>query len=704
VTDHAMASPRRLVVFLSALGRCASVGEAMEVGTSVASRELGAEIGVLIEGERVRVAAGFSREAAPVVALASAPLGAGMVDLPGLGVFHTLAAAWSGSQSGRLVLARGDVPFTSNDRDLLLGMAGGFGMAVASIRALEHGRAQLRTLEVLLSIQRSISRHLPLPTILVAVTDGASRVLGGCPVSLVLNNPYDPGHPVHVGALLAPGSTTFAAQVHVQGVPAGSLSATTVDGARVTDEHRALLSTFAEHASLALTDARTVEALHEAFHDALTGLPNRPRFLDTLTGALADQQESSVAVLFVDLDRFKAVNDTLGHAAGDVLLLAVADRLRAATSEVSTPARFGGDEFALLVIDEGGLGAAEQVARDLIGALAQPFVIKDKHVVVGATVGIAYGSEGCTAAELLADADLAMYRAKAAGGGRFATFDPQMREELTARLDLEAELSVALSRHELAVVFQPIVDLVTGEPVAVETLLRWNHPTRAFVSPLEVIPIAEANGLIVPIGRWVLGRAVRWIAQWRKTVPDLRITVNVSVHQLRAKGFVEEVNRTLVLAGVPPQALILEITESALIVDKDDTIDTLEALDALGVSIALDDFGTGYSSLSYLQRFPVHMLKIDRSFVSGDEEVKSTRLVRSIIELGRAYHIDVVAEGIEDESQMRALRAMGCRFGQGYYFERPTGPETVLGALDRLMPPPAEALEASGHVAGAGAN
>lgn len=656
----------------------------MRVGASVAAEELDAEVGVLIEGDTVRAAVGFGQDKAPADLLASVRPGTGMVDLPGIGVCHTMTAAWSSGLTGRLVVARVGVPFDSQDRDLLLGMAGGFAMAVDAIRALEQGRTQLRTLEVLLAIQRSISRHAPLPVILKAVTDGASSVLGGCPVSLILDDALDPAHPVHVGASIASSAATFVAPVHVEGRPAGFLTATTVDGAPLTEEHRALLSTFAEHASLALTDARTIEAMQEAFHDPLTGLPNRPLFLDTLTEAVNTHPEGSVAVLFVDLDRFKAVNDTLGHAAGDELLLEVADRLRDATNAESSVARFGGDEFALLVTHCADCTSANDVAENVIAALATPFVVRGKKVVVGATVGIARSGGGRSATELLADADLAMYRGKAAGGGRSATFDPQMRLELAARLDLEAELSGALARGEFAVVFQPIVDLVTGRPVAVETLLRWRHPARGLVPPVDVIPVAESNGLIVPIGRWVLKEAIAWAATWRRSVPELRISVNVSVHQLRERGFAADVARMLDDAGVPAQAVILEVTESALIVDHDETIGALADLAALGVAIALDDFGTGYSSLSYLQRFPVHLLKIDRSFVSGTEGEQSAKLVRTIVDLGRAYDLAVVAEGIEDESQMRALVAMGCTLGQGYYLGRPADPQTILESLERL--------------------
>lgn len=697
MTDSSSTSPHRLVTFLTALGACASTAQLRRIAASLAAEELDAEVGVLIAQGVVKAAVGFGDGPVPVDALLGVPQGIGTVGIPGLGVCHAMATAWSPNQSGRLVVARLSIPFNSHERDLLLGMAGAFAMAADSLTALEHGHTQLKTLEVLLSIQRSISHREPLPDILTAITDGASSVLGGCPVSLVLDDALDPQHPVHAGASIGSRPETFVAAVHIQGNPAGHLSATTANGEPLDAEDRALLCSFAEHASLALTDARTVEAMHEAFHDPLTALPNRLLFLDTLTEALTSHPDGSVAVLFVDLDRFKAVNDTLGHAAGDELLIQVGERLRAARRAVSSAARFGGDEFAVLVIHGGDHQVALDVADQVIATLAEPFLVRGKTVIVGATVGISHSGEGRSATELLADADLAMYRGKAAGGGRSATFDPQMRRDLVARLDLEAELSGALARDEFAVVFQPIVDLVTGLTVAMEALLRW-HPTRGYVPPSDVIPIAEANGLIVPIGRWVLGQALHWAAMWRQEVPDLRISVNVSVHQLRERGFAAEVVRALEFEGLPPEALIIEVTESALIADHDETIGALKDLATSGIAIALDDFGTGYSSLSYLQRFPVHILKIDRSFVSGEANAKSNRLVQTVMGLGRAYELEVIAEGIENERQLQSLLKRGCRLGQGYYLGSPSEPGPILGTLggnasgaDAIRPSPARA-------------
>jgi diguanylate cyclase (GGDEF)-like protein len=668
-------------MFLTALGRCSTTPGVEQVAAELVAEEFDAEVGAVVLGHRVGAVVGFGLAPVPVDALVAVRPGTGTVDLPGVGRCHSLAAAWSADGSSRLVVARPEIPFTGADRDLLLGMAGAFGMAADGIQALERERARHRALEVLLAIQRSISHRAPLATILAAVTDGACDLLRGCPVALVLDDDLDPAHPVHVGASLATAAAIFAAPVHVQGIPAGYLRAATADGSPLGEEDRALLSSFAEHASLALTDARTVEAMREAFHDPLTGLPNRPLFEDRLTEAL---REGPLSVLFVDLDRFKAVNDTLGHAAGDELLLEVADRIRATTRADSSAARFGGDEFAVLIAQDGDPGVADAEAERVIAALDKPFTIRGKVVVVGASVGIAHSGDGRDATQLLADADLAMYRAKASGGGRSATFDPQMRQDLIARLDLEADLRDALARGELSVVYQPIVDLVSGRPTAVEALLRWHSPTRGSVPPSVIVPIAEAIGLIVPIGRGVLQEACACVRGWRRTLPDLRVSVNVSVHQLREPGFAVEVGRLVEQAGLPTDAVILEVTESALITDEDETVETLHALAALGFAVALDDFGTGYSSLSYLQRFPVNMLKIDRSFVSGGLGEKSDRLVRTVIELGRAYGLDVVAEGIEDEAQLRGLVLAGCLLGQGYHLGRPAVSDVAFERL-RLL-------------------
>ncbi len=684
MNDFSAVSPQRLVIFLTELGRCDTSEAVTRLAAELVAEEFDAEVGAIVSADGVLASVGFGTVAAPAELLAAVPSGVALTDLPGVGACHVMTAACTALASGRVVAGRIGAPFSSADRDLLLGMAGVLDLAMRSIRALERERARHRALEVLLALQRSISHRVPLPKILASVTEGASSALHGGPVALVLDESLGAPYPEHIGAPLEDLTDPVAIPVHVQGVSAGRLLASSVDGSPLGVEDRALLSTFAEHASLALTDARTVEAMKEAFHDNLTGLPNRPLFLDRLTEELAGSAANDLAVLFVDLDRFKAVNDTMGHAAGDELLLQVADRIRATTRSDSSAARFGGDEFALMV----GCGeeprVALNVASRVIEALGRPFIVRGKTVLIGATVGIAFSGRGRDAAELLADADLAMYRAKRAGGGRSATFEPQMREELTSSLSLASDLTGAIQRHELSLEFQPIVNLATGRPSAVEALLRWHHPVRGLVSPTEIIPIAESTGLIVPVGRWVLEQACRWAVTWRRTLPDLRVSVNVSVHQLREPGFARDVAVVLSRTGLPADALILEVTESALITDHDGTIETLDELKHAGIDIALDDFGTGYSSLSNLHNLPLDVLKIDRSFVSGGQGRRSDQLVRTVIDLGKAYGLEVVAEGIEDDVQLRKLVEAGCGFGQGYLLGRPMIPEALIERLEHL--------------------
>ncbi|MCB2412100.1 EAL domain-containing protein [Demequina sp. TTPB684] len=684
MTDLSAVSPQRLVVFLTELGRCATSVELTHLATELIAEEFDGELGLVLSANEVISAVGFGSSDPPAELLLSIPSGVSVVEIPGIGPCHTMTATCSAFPGGRIVAGRVGAPYTSGDRDLFLGMARVFDLTTSSIRALERERARHRALEVLLALQRSISHRVPLAKILLSVTEGASSVLRGCPVALVLDDALDPGEPVHVGADLERVEDAVSIPVHVQGAIAGRLLAGASEGTRLTDEDRALLSTFAEHASLALTDARTVEAMREAFHDPLTGLPNRPLFLDRLTAALDKRDAGPLAVLFVDLDRFKAVNDTMGHAAGDELLLQVAERIRSTTRTESSAARFGGDEFALMVECHAEPGIAIHVAQRVIAALAEPFTVRGNTVLIGATVGIAFSGNGRDAAELLADADLAMYRAKRAGGGRSATFESKMRDELASQLSLASDLTGALGRKELSVHFQPIFDLDSGRPVAVEALLRWQHPTRGTVSPTEFIPVAESTGLIVPIGRWVLGQACGWASKWRSSLAALKVTVNVSVHQLREPGFATEVIDTVAGAGLPPNALIVEVTESALIADHDGTIDSLEHLERAGITIALDDFGTGYSALSYLHKLPLDVLKIDRSFVSGAQGTQGDQLVRTIIDLGQVYGLEVVAEGIEDEAQLDRLLTTGCRFGQGYFLARPAAPEGLIEKLEHL--------------------
>jgi diguanylate cyclase (GGDEF)-like protein/PAS domain S-box-containing protein len=439
-----------------------------------------------------------------------------------------------------------------------------------------------------------------------------------------------------------------------------------------------------------LTERKQLEdrLRHDAGHDSLTGLPNRASFLESLRRVLAEARHAnmseSVAVMFLDLDDFKKVNDSLGHAAGDSLLREVTARLLSATRGCDTVARLGGDEFAILLSDVQVQGDATIVARRALQSLAQPIDLDGTQVLVTASVGIALAISGDGPDELLRNADVAMYSAKQNGKETFVVFAHSMHEEARARLELEAELRHALEHDELRVFYQPIVDLRTGTTVGLEALIRWAHPRRGMVGPNAFIPVAESTGLIGPIGSWVLNRACRDAVAWnqgqRATLPPTGVSVNVSARQLRdGHHLVADVRSALLLSGLSPDLLQLEITETLIMSDADATLSTLNALSALGVQLAIDDFGTGYSSLSYLERFPVDTLKIDKAFVDRiAHDGTESPLPAAIIRLGRTLGLRVIAEGIETVAQAERLAELGCDYGQGFLFSQPLPIEKAL--------------------------
>jgi diguanylate cyclase (GGDEF)-like protein/PAS domain S-box-containing protein len=416
------------------------------------------------------------------------------------------------------------------------------------------------------------------------------------------------------------------------------------------------------------------QLVHEAYHDGLTQLASRALFREKLEQALDGcRRTDDVAILFLDLDGFKEVNDSLGHAAGDQLLVQVADRLRDSVRAGDTVARFGGDEFAVLVESIVARADAETVADRIVEAVGAPVVIDGRELHVGASIGIASAADAADMEQLLRNADLAMYKAKSGGGSGYAMYDPHMHNALVQRLELESDLRVALERAELALHYQPTVDLVTGEIVGFEALVRWHHPTRGVVAPFDFIGIAESTGLIVPLGRWVLAEACRQAVAWGAgTGRRLKMAVNVSVRQFEDCDLAAMVSEVIAETGMPVDQLCLEMTESVLLTDTDENLTQLLRLKALGVTLAMDDFGTGYSSLAYLRRFPMDTLKIDRSFVDrlgGDSE--DVALVRTIVRLGQSLGMSTVAEGIEDAAQLAALRELGCDLAQGYFLSRP---------------------------------
>jgi len=429
------------------------------------------------------------------------------------------------------------------------------------------------------------------------------------------------------------------------------------------------------------------ELEHQAFHDSLTNLANQALFRDRVDHALARaaRHDSRLAVLFVDLDNFKTVNDSLGHAAGDQLLIAVAERLRGCLRATDTAARLGGDEFAVLVEDLACADDATGLADRLLDVLRQSFTVAGKETVVGASIGIALGVRSLNSGELLRNADIAMYTAKRCGKDRYEIFEPAMHVAAVERLEIEADLRRALDRGELRLQYQPIVALDTGKISGVEALVRWPHPQRGLLPPSTFIPIAEETGLIRELGRQVLAVACTQARRWQVRHPydpPLTVSVNLSPRQLHADGLISHVTDALEMSGLPASTLVLEITEGAMMHDTDATIRKLQALKALGVRLAVDDFGTGYSSLSYLQRFPIDILKIDRAFVAAIEsDDDKSSLVRAIVSLAKTLQLQAVAEGIETRAQTEILTGLGCDLAQGYYLAHPMDPEALENIL-----------------------
>jgi diguanylate cyclase (GGDEF)-like protein/PAS domain S-box-containing protein len=425
-----------------------------------------------------------------------------------------------------------------------------------------------------------------------------------------------------------------------------------------------------------ITERRRLEdeLRHQAFHDSLTGLANRALFADRLDHALQRRGTGDVGVLFFDVDDFKLINDGLGHAAGDGLLIEVARRLGELVRAGDTAARLGGDEFGVL-LEHTTLEEATRVADRIIAAFLPSFEVGGHRITARASIGLAFGHLGSEAASVLREADAAMYTAKHRGKGVWQVYDPSMAGDGLLEIELRTDLKLAIEQGELSVAYQPIVELATRRTVGVEALARWHHPTRGDIEPSQFIPLAEAADLIVPLGRWILEEACRAVQGWRASADgpdDLRLSVNISPRQLLHGSIIEHVQMALAGSGLEPADLTLEITEGVLVEEAGASLAALEGLKALGVRIAIDDFGTGYSSLSYLSRLPIDVLKIDRSFVADiGTSRQAAALVRSIVKIGQTLHLETVAEGVETEEQLDRLVQLGAKLGQGYLFARP---------------------------------
>ena len=435
-----------------------------------------------------------------------------------------------------------------------------------------------------------------------------------------------------------------------------------------------------------LAERKRLEAqlIHMAHHDALTGLPNRVLFREHMEHELTRARRGeSLAVLCLDLDHFKHVNDTLGHPIGDCLLQAVADRLRECARETDVVSRLGGDEFAIVAVASEQPRGAIALAERAITALSKPFELEGHHVVIGASVGIAVAPvDGLEADQLMKAADMALYRAKTDGRGVYRFFEPEMDAKMQTRRALELDLRKALVTNEFELYYQPLVNLASNEVCGFEALLRWNHPERGLISPAQFIPLAEEMGIIVPLGEWVLRQACAEAVGWPE---EIKVAVNISPAQFKSRSLALAVTSALAASGLAPQRLELEITESVLLQDSETTLATLHNLRDLGVQISMDDFGTGYSSLSYLRSFPFDKIKIDQSFVRDmSEENDSIAIVRAVTGLGKNLGMATTAEGVETDEQLGHLRQEGCTEVQGYLFSRPLPAGDILHLLDKV--------------------
>jgi diguanylate cyclase (GGDEF)-like protein/PAS domain S-box-containing protein len=433
---------------------------------------------------------------------------------------------------------------------------------------------------------------------------------------------------------------------------------------------------------------QTLELSHAAQYDFLTGLPNRSLVNDRITQAIsfAARYTKQLAVMFVDLDLFKRINDSLGHATGDTLLQQVAIRIVACVRRSDTVARIGGDEFVVLLSQVGHEEDAVFIARKILTSLAAPYLIDQKQLQINASIGVStYPGDGTDSETLIHRADTAMYEAKKLGRNNCQFFRPEMQARVLEWQSLEGNLRCALECNEFMLVYQPKIDLSTGEISGVEALLRWNHPERGQIQPLKFVPIAEESGLIVPIGQWVLLEACRQSRAWIDAgLPPVRIAVNVSALQFAAKDFLSSVRAALISTGIDPSNLELELTETVLMQDAESAVQTLRALKAIGVQLAVDDFGVGYSSFSYLRKFPLDALKVDRSFINDiSSNPDNAMILGALINIGKSLKHRVVAEGVETQEQLHFLRQEGCSEGQGYFFCRPVIAEKFAEFLER---------------------
>ncbi len=703
-----------------------------------------AEVVVLVLDGSIARALGVPHDRLPTDLLGPATVrGRPTVELPELGALHALGAP-VGGHDGHLLVLRGSSAFDREEETLLRSMGRALGLALTAASSLESSTRLAEQVgerhelsDRMFRIQQSISHRAPLQEVLDAIAHGAAEVLDvevvglrvagldadekpraalvGYPGALVeayAQLPMDAGfagqayvrnqlvvtedygsEPARVGRNERYDlKIAMAAPVHRNGEPFGVLNvATGAEGRRFTLVEQEILLGLAEHASLAVNDASAVHQLqqsldgatHRARHDALTGLPNRSAVLDTLDVELAAASDTwPVSALFVDLDRFKPLNDMYGHAFGDHVLREVAGRLRTAIRVDDTVARLAGDEFVVVTPGIDGAAAAE-LGRRLVAHLEELLEVDGRVVELTASVGVASTRTPCDGEALVSDADVAMYSAKQLGRSEVVRFDRSMRSALHRRRDLERELAAALRHGEIRPHFQPCVDTASRRIVAVEALARWDHPQHGLLLPDRFIDVAEETGQIVQLDRLVLFESCRQVASWSAEHPYLEVSVNLSARHFTDRTIVDAVRESLSVSGLDAGRLWLEITERVVMDDDSTTLEVLSELRDLGVRFMLDDFGTGYSSLSYLKRYPVDAIKVDRCFVTGlGVDPLDDAIVAAIVQLADALGHHVVAEGIETEEQVRVLAELGCTDVQGFLFSPAVDTTTLLALLD----------------------
>ena len=739
-------STPRLAEFIAAITGAPDVPAAVRRAVDWVTEALEAEIGLIVSDGAAQASVGFPRGDVPVDAFTrSIDSNDDRVDVAGVGPCRM---AWAPTELGtasHLVVARaGEDPFSREEVGLLRAAARSLTLTVRLLRALGDERSMRDSLqkrqlllERLSVTLRSITRRLPLGDVLHTICSGARDLLD---VDIAIVRLIDVDSPSEMyiaaseglesdlagrvrrsrvgegasGTAVAEGrvvvienysasqlalegladqqlTLAMAAPVHDGDLVMGAITvATTQPGRSFGALEMECLVAFAEHASLALTDAKRAENIQRlAFHDGLTGLPNRALFLERLEQALirARRRRSDVAVLFLDLDRFKTINDSLGHGAGDELLVAVAARLHGCLRDEDTAARLGGDEFAVLAhCDSDG---AQLVAERLLAALTEPFMVCGREVSTSTSIGITVDRGGrADAGGMLRDADTAMYRAKVRGTPAYVVFEPSMHLAAVTRIDREADLRQAMQRDELRLHYQPVVRLGDGRPVGVEALIRWQHPTDGLLSPIDFIPLAEETGQIESIGSWTLAQACTQVRTWHRLgTTRLSVSVNVSPLQLQSPRFVSHVADALAASEIDPTRLVLEITESAVMQDAEAAIARLRELRELGVQLAVDDFGTGYSSLGVLRNLPVDIIKIDRVFVAGvADDPTAAAFLETIVRMASILSLTVIVEGVETQAQAEVIAGFGHVLAQGFHFARPMEASAMGRMLTSAQP------------------